>query len=73
MTTLRKYAVIKTSQQRRMTMSLVSHVEELQRKHHTLQTEIEAVERLPGTDHLEILTLKRKKLKLKDEIRRLAS
>ncbi len=54
-------------------MSLVSHVEELQRKHHTLQTEIEAVERLPGTDHLEILTLKRKKLKLKDEIRRLAS
>ncbi len=54
-------------------MSLVSHVEQLQRKHRTLDTEIEAVERLPGTDHLEILTLKRQKLRLKDEIRRLAS
>ena len=54
-------------------MSTVSHVEELQRKHRTLQTEIEAVERLPGTDHLEVLSLKRKKLKIKDEIRRLAS
>jgi len=54
-------------------MSLTSHVEELQRKHRTLETEIEAVERHPATDHLEIYSLKRKKLKLKDEIRRLAS
>lgn len=54
-------------------MSLVSHVEELQRKHRTLEAEIETVERLPGTDHLEVLSLKRKKLMLKDEIQRLAS
>ena len=54
-------------------MSLTSHVEELQRKHRTLETEIEAVERQPSTDHLEVYSLKRKKLKLKDEIRRLAS
>lgn len=54
-------------------MSLVSHVEELRKKHRTLETEIEVVERQPGTDRLEVLALKRKKLKLKDEIRRLAS
>jgi len=54
-------------------MSLVSHVEELRKKHRTLETEIEAVERQPATDHLEIHQLKRRKLKLKDEIRRLAS
>ena len=54
-------------------MSLVSHVEELRKKHRTLETEIEAVERHPGTDHLEVHQLKRRKLQLKDEIRRLAS
>lgn len=54
-------------------MSLTSHVEELHRKHRTLDTEIEAVQRMPGSDHLEVHSLKRKKLKLKDEIRRLAS
>lgn len=54
-------------------MSLVSHVEELRKKHRTLETEIEAVERSPATDQLEIHALKRKKLQLKDEIRRLAS
>jgi hypothetical protein len=54
-------------------MSMISHVEELRKKHRTLDTQIETVERSPGTDHLEVLSLKRKKLKLKDEIRRLAS
>lgn len=54
-------------------MSLVSHVEELRKKHRTLDTEIEAVERSPSTDRLEVLALKRRKLRIKDEIRRLAS
>jgi len=54
-------------------MSMTSHVEQLQRKHRNLDAEIEAVERHPGSDHLEVLTLKRRKLRLKDEIRRLAS
>lgn len=54
-------------------MSLVSHVEELRKKHRTLKSEIEAVERQPGSDHLEVLALKRRKLRIKDEIRRLAS
>ena len=54
-------------------MSLVSHVEELQRKHRTLDNEIEAVERQPGSDHLAVQKLKQQKLKIKDEIRRLAS
>lgn len=54
-------------------MSLDSHVEELRKKHRNLETEIEEQRRHPSADHLEILTLKRKKLKLKDEIRRLAS
>ncbi len=54
-------------------MSLVSHVEELQRKHRTLQAEIDAVERLPGTDYMDVKTLKLRKLRIKDEIYRYAS
>ena len=54
-------------------MSLDSHVEELRKKHRNLEATIEEQERHPGIDHLDILELKRKKLKLKDEIRRLAS
>lgn len=54
-------------------MSMVSHLEELRKKHRILDTQIEAVERSPGTDRLEVKSLKQRKLRLKDEINRLAS
>ena len=54
-------------------MNLESRVESLRQKHRDLDAVIEAEERHPSTDHLEILALKRRKLKIKDEIRRLAS
>ena len=54
-------------------MSLHSHVEELRKKHRDLDVRIETAERHPATDHLTIADLKRRKLKLKDEIQRLAS
>ncbi len=53
-------------------MSLSSHVETLKQKHRDLESSIAASERLPGSDHLNIVALKRKKLKLKDEIEKLS-
>lgn len=54
-------------------MSLDSHVDELRKKHRSLEATIEEQERHPSSDHLDILALKRKKLKIKDELRRIAS
>lgn len=53
-------------------MSLTSHLQELQRKHQTLSDEVEAAQRSPATDDLHIMELKKRKLRLKDEIERLA-
>lgn len=52
-------------------MNLASHVETLRRKHQRLESEIFESEQHPGTDHLNIVALKREKLKLKDEIEKL--
>jgi hypothetical protein len=51
-------------------MSLSSHLIELQKKHETLAAQIEAEERHPSADDLEIRELKRMKLHLKEEIAR---
>ncbi|MGR3466901.1 MAG: YdcH family protein [Shimia sp.] len=53
-------------------MSLHSHVAELKRKHEVLSSEVEAAQRAPATDSLEIAELKRQKLRLKEEITRLS-
>lgn len=53
-------------------MSVASHVEELRKKHHNLSVAVEQAQRSPGTSDLEIAALKRQKLRLKEQITRLA-
>ena len=52
-------------------MSVASHVTELKRKHEHLSTAVEAAQRRPAVDDLEVAELKKQKLKLKEEINRL--
>ena len=52
-------------------MSVNSHVVELRKKHQTLSAEVEAAERSPSFDALEISQMKRQKLRLKEQIERL--
>jgi hypothetical protein len=52
-------------------MSLANHLEELQRKHGEIDREIGEALMHPSVDDLEIATLKRRKLALKDEIEKL--
>lgn len=52
-------------------MSLGSHLEELQRKHQTLSSEVEEALRNPYIDQFAVSELKKQKLKLKEEIVRL--
>lgn len=49
-------------------MSLANHLEELQRKHSDIEREIDEAMTHPSVDDLDIVTLKRRKLALKDEI-----
>ena len=53
-------------------MSVQAHLEELKKKHKTLSDEVEAAQRSPGTDDLHIASMKKEKLKLKEEITRLS-
>ena len=53
-------------------MSVASHITELQRKHRALSEAVEAAQRNPGVDDLEIARMKREKLRLKEEISRLS-
>jgi hypothetical protein len=54
-------------------MSLTAHVAELRKKHQTLSEAVEAAQRSPGSDRLEIARMKKQKLRLKEEIERLTS
>ncbi len=54
-------------------MSLTSHLNELRRKHEVLSTKIEQEQRKPGSDDLTIASLKKEKLKLKEEITRISA
>ena len=54
-------------------MSLSSHLTELKKKHATLSAQVEEAQRAPGTDDLHIASLKKQKLKLKEEIHRLST
>ncbi|MBT8413199.1 MAG: DUF465 domain-containing protein [Boseongicola sp.] len=53
-------------------MSLSSHLKELRNKHETLSQEVEQAQRSPAFDDIQITALKRQKLKIKEEIERLA-
>lgn len=54
-------------------MSLANHLEELQRKHGDIEREIDEAMAHPSVDDLDIVTLKRRKLALKDQIEKLRS
>ncbi|HWK64699.1 MAG TPA: DUF465 domain-containing protein [Rhizobiaceae bacterium] len=54
-------------------MSLASHLEELKRKHGDIERELDEAMAHPSVDDLEIVSLKRRKLALKDEIEKLRS
>jgi hypothetical protein len=53
-------------------MSLASHLAELERKHGDIEREIDEALTHPSIDDLEIATLKRRKLAIKDEIEKLS-
>lgn len=53
-------------------MSMLSHLEALERRHEALEREIDDVLKThPSIDPLEVQALKRKKLQVKDEIARI--
>ncbi|MCG6111985.1 MAG: DUF465 domain-containing protein [Paracoccus sp.] len=52
-------------------MTVASHVEELRKKHQNLSVAVERAQRSPGASDLEITEMKRKKLRLKEQISRL--
>lgn len=52
-------------------MSLSSHLQVLREKHQHLSQEVEAAQRSPAFDDLQLSQMKKEKLKLKEEIARL--
>ncbi|GIT87898.1 MULTISPECIES: YdcH family protein [Roseobacter] len=54
-------------------MSVTAHVEQLRKKHESLSDAVEAAQRAPGSDNLDVADLKKQKLRLKEEITRLSS
>lgn len=54
-------------------MSLSAHLTELKKKHASLSTEVEQAQRAPGIDGLHLASMKKQKLKLKEEIERLSA
>lgn len=54
-------------------MSLSSHLDELKKKHAHLNTKVEEAQRAPGFDDMTLAELKKRKLRLKEEIQRLSS
>lgn len=53
-------------------MSIESHLAELEKKHKAIEREIEDELTHPSSDEVRVASLKRKKLRIKDEIVRLA-
>ena len=54
-------------------MSMSSHISELKKKHEELSERVEMIQRRPGSDDLEIMSMKKEKLRLKEEISRLTN
>ena len=53
-------------------MSVASHVEELRKKHQVLSDAVEKEQKSPGSSDIQIKAMKREKLRIKEEISRLA-
>ncbi len=58
---------------RRKLMSVEAHIQQLEQRHQILETEISELHSSPSSTDSELALLKRRKLKLKDEIHRLKS
>lgn len=54
-------------------MTVTAHLEELRKKHQTLSDQVEHLQRAPSSSDHDIAQLKKEKLKLKEEIERLAT
>ena len=54
-------------------MSLGSHISELKKKHDQLSDQVEKIQSHPSSDPLKVVSLKKQKLKIKEEIVRLSS
>lgn len=54
-------------------MSLNAHLQELKKKHANLSATVEVEQRSPAVDPLTLRTMKKEKLRLKEEIGRLDS
>lgn len=54
-------------------MALTAHLETLKRKHQEMSEAVEHAQRSPGIDDLEVASMKKEKLRLKEEIVRLSS
>ena len=52
-------------------MSVSSHIEQLKKKHQNLSDSVETLQRSPASTDVEIATLKKQKLALKDKIARI--
>lgn len=53
-------------------MNLGSHLQELRRKHKALSDEVERAQQTAAIDTLQVVVLKKQKLKLKEQIERLS-
>ena len=60
-------------QQRRTTMSVSSHIEQLKKKHQHLSDTVETLQRSPAATDAEIASMKKQKLAIKEEITKLSS
>ena len=49
-------------------MSMSSHISELQKKHEELSQRVEMTQRSPSSNDLEISSMKKEKLRLKEQI-----
>ncbi|MFT6168752.1 MAG: hypothetical protein ACJAR9_000865 [Celeribacter sp.] len=62
-----------STQERGFAMTLSSHIHELKKKHQNLADAVESAQRSPSTDDLQVVALKKQKLRLKEEISRLSA
>ncbi len=53
-------------------MALTAHLEALKKKHRDMSEAIEAAQRSPATDGLHLADMKKQKMRLKEEIKRLS-
>ncbi|OWJ75637.1 YdcH family protein [Haematobacter missouriensis] len=54
-------------------MAVSSHLQELRKKHAALSARVEEAQRSPATDALHIAEMKRQKMRLKEQIKRLST